>query len=432
MDKYFAAFVASSENCITSIILISVENMEGKRLIRTLRLQNFLSYGSEGIEVELQPLNVLIGPNASGKSNLIEAIGLLRATPKDLTVPIREGGGISEWLWKGEKGAPVALVEATVYYPEGIMPLRYRVCFTVVAQRLELMDEVIESERLGHLGETDPYFFYRYQGGRPVLNVRTTIESQPGTNQGRVQRSLRREDLSPDQSVLSQRKDPDQYPEITYLSNQFSEFRFYREWNIGRYNSPRMPQKPDLPEDFLLEDTSNLGLVLNDLQHRPQTKQLIIDKLKKFYEAVDDITTKVHGGTVQIFIHEKGLNQPIPANRLSDGTWRYLCLLTLLCHPTPPSLICIEEPELGLHPDILPTIAELLIEASQRTQLIVTTHSDGLISALTEVPESILVCERDESGSHLRRLEPEALKPWLERYSLGELWMMGEIGGTRW
>lgn len=406
--------------------------MEGKRLIRTLRLQNFLSYGSEGIEVDLQPLNVLIGPNASGKSNLIEAIGLLRATPKDLTVPIREGGGISEWLWKGEQGSPTALVEATLYYPEGIMPLRYRVCFTVVAQRLELVDEIIESERPGRLGETDPYFFYRYQDGHPVLNVRTKIESQPGTNLGRVQRSLRREDLSPDQSVLSQRKDPDQYPEITYLSNQFSEFRLYREWNIGRYTPPRMPQKPDLPENFLLEDASNLGLVLNDLQHRPGTKQLIIDKLKKFYDAVDDITTKIHGGTVQIFIHEKGLEHPIPATRLSDGTLRYLCLLTLLCHPTPPPLICIEEPELGLHPDILPIIAELLVDASKRTQIIVTTHSDVLVTALTEVPETILVCDHNETGSHLAPLEPEKLKQWLERYSLGELWRMGEIGGTRW
>jgi len=78
----------------------------------------------------------------------------------------------------------------------------------------------------------------------------------------------------------------------------------------------------------------------------------------------------------------------------------------------------------------LPTIAELLIEASQNTQLIVTTHSDTLVSALTNVPESILVCERDDEGTHLRRLEPESLKEWLEKYSLGELWRMGEIGGN--
>jgi predicted ATPase len=193
-----------------------------------------------------------------------------------------------------------------------------------------------------------------------------------------------------------------------------------------------MPQKADLPDDFLLEDASNLGLVLNDLQNRPGSRQVLLAKFKEFYEGAEEITTKIHGGTVQVFVHEKGLSQPIPATRLSDGTLRYLCLLVLLCHPTPPPLLCIEEPELGLHPDILATIAELLVQASQRTQVIVTTHSDALVSALTETPESVLVCDHDDAGTHLRRLGTDRLKKWLEKYSLGELWRMGEIGGTRW
>lgn len=408
--------------------------MEGKRLIRTLYLQNILSFGTECEEVTLEPLNVLIGPNASGKSNLIEAIGILRATPKDLTAPIRDGGGIGEWLWKGGKTIPTAKLEATVSYPEGIMPLRYRLCMTLAGQRLEIVDEAIENERPNRPAETDVYFFYRYQSGNPVLNVRTAIgvQARAGTDEGRTRRSLRREDLSAEQSVLSQRKDPDQYPEITYLGNQFANIRLYREWNLGRYTAPRMPQKADLPEDFLEENASNLGLLLNDLQNRSGSRQVLLQKFKEFYEEAEDITTKIHGGTVQVFVHEKGLSQPIPATRLSDGTLRYLCLLVLLCHPTPPPLLCIEEPELGFHPDILTTIAELLVEASQRTQLIVTTHSDALVSALTETPESVLVCEHDDAGTHLRRLETERLKKWLEKYSLGELWRMGEIGGTRW
>jgi len=294
---------------------------------------------------------------------------------------------------------------------------------------MEVIDEVIENENRTSSYEQDVYFFYRYQGGNPVLNVREVTQEQAGKDEGRRKRYLRRAELSPEQSVLSQRKDPDQYPEITYLGSIFNEMRLYREWNLGRYTAPRLPQKADLPDDFLLEDSSNLGLVLNDLQHRPIAKQQIIEKLREFYNEAEEISTKIHGGTVQVFIHEKGLSQPIPATRLSDGTLRYLCLLTLLCHPTPPPLLCIEEPELGLHPDILPVIAKLLIEASQRTQLIITTHSDALVSALTGVPDSILVCERDDEGTHLRHLEPAKLNEWLEKYSLGELWRMGEIGG---
>lgn len=398
--------------------------MEGYKFINSLKIQNLLSYGSSGETIDLQPLNVIIGTNGVGKSNLIEVLGLLQGIPTDLTKPIREGGGVNEWLWKGTKETPIALIEAIINYPEGRMPLRYRIDFTTVAQRLEIIDEAIENEHPNN-NKQNVAFFYRYQQGNPVLNARRITENEP------TRRQLRREDLKPDQSVLSQRKDPDLYPELSYLSNQFTQIRLYREWNLGRYTPPRMPQKLDLPEDFLLEDCSNLGLILNDLQHRIGSRK-IVENLQKFYEPVTDITIKIAGGTVQIFLHERGLNQPIPATRLSDGTLRYLCLLMILLHPTPPPLICIEEPELGLHPDILPTIAQLLIDASQKTQLIVTTHSDALISALSEIPESILVCERDERGSRMRRLEPEKLKDWLENHSLGDLWRMGEIGGNRW
>jgi predicted ATPase len=374
---------------------------------------------------------VLIGPNASGKSNLIEAISLLAATPKDLLEPIREGGGAAEWIWKGKRQARAEL-EATLYYPEGVMPLRYRLGFTVTHSRLEIVDEAIENDRASRPGTIKPYFFYAFQTGRPVINVRTTLEQKPGTEGDRKERALKREDVSPEQSILSQRKDVDLYPEITFVGTQFSRIRLYREWNLGRYTAPRLPQKADLPDDFLLEDCSNLGLVLNDLENRPDTKRKLLEKLQLFYEGVEDVRTKVQGGTVQVFFHERGLKTPVPATRLSDGTLRYLSLLLILCHPSPPPLICIEEPELGLHPDVLPALAELFVEASSRAQFIVTTHSDSLISAFSEIPETVIVCERSEDGTALRRLEPPKLAEWLSRYKLGELWRMGEIGGTRW
>ena len=406
--------------------------MNGSRFIHQLKIQNFLSYGSTEQIIDLQPLNVIIGTNASGKSNLLEVIGFLQASPKNLMKPIRDGGGAREWVWKGSKDiSPVAKIEALINYPDGTMPLRHRLEFALVAERLEITDEVIENEKITYPKQKDVYFFYRYQHGKPQINVRTTIGSRSPSKKASEYRNLMRESLKPDQSVLSQRKDPDLYPELTYISNQFAEIKLYREWTLGRYNAPRMAQKTDLPEDFLLEDASNLGLVLNNLQHHIGMNK-IIEKMQEFYALVEDITTKISNNTVQIFLHEKGLKQPVPATRLSDGTLRYLSLLTVLLHPSPPPLICLEEPELGLHSDILPTLANLLIAASQRTQLIITTHSDVLISAFSEVPEAVLVCERDETGSHLNRVNPNNVKSLLEEYTLGELWRMGELGGNRW
>ncbi len=378
--------------------------MEGKRFIHSLRLENLLSYGSEAEVIELEPLNVLIGSNASGKSNLIEALNILRATPTDLLVPFRQGGGISEFFWKGNKGVPVAKIQVTVEYPN--QPLSYRLMFTVAGRRLEVIEEEIENE-YSSFNERNNEFYYRYQSGHPVLKVKSDNSVQ------QIRRSIVPEGLIIDQSILSQRKEPDLYPELSYLSYKFSSIGIYREWDLGQQSEIRKPQKTDLVEHPLFEDASNLGLFLNNLQYKLGNRQ-VIDQIKKFYELAEELNIKVYGGTAQIFIREEGLTQPIPANRLSDGTLRYLFLMALLLDPTPPPLICIEEPEIGLHPDILPTIAEMLIEASQRTQLIVTTHSDALVSAIP--PKSVLVCERDDKGSHLRRLEPERLKSWLENY----------------
>jgi len=391
-------------------------------LLKSIKLTNFLSFGEPAEAVELLPLNVLIGPNGSGKSNLIEALELIRSAPKDLLTPICDGGGVRDWLWKGaptkNEDQVVATIDAVFANPKGPVPLRYVLSFTEVGQRFEIRDERIENER-PDAGHDKPYFYYRFENGHGVLNVK-----------GR-ERRLQHEEIDPTVSILAQRKDPDQYPELTYLGNVFSRIRIYREWSFGRYPPPRLPQKADLPNNWLEPDASNLGLVLNRLRREPAVKDRLRDALCALYEGIDDYDVQVEGGTVQVFFEEGHFT--VPATRLSDGTLRYLCLLAILCHPNPPPLMCIEEPELGLHPDVLPTLADLLKEASERTQLIVTTHSDVLVDALTDCPETVLVAEKTvESGTTLKRLNAEKLKLWLEKYRLGQLWTRGEIGGTRW
>jgi predicted ATPase len=386
--------------------------MEGKRLLHSIHLKNLLSYGSDGVKLPLEPLNVLIGPNASGKSNLIDAISLLAAAPRNLMAPFREGGTAEDWLWKGSPNNVAANIEVALEYPEeGEKGLRYHIVFSVRNFRLQ-----IEGERLKGRSGT---FLLRDPEGKYALTWRGDRFEEIEV------------ELDAQQSLMSEFRDPINHPQLTYMSSQFEEIRVFSGWPRGRDTLLRKPQGASLPDDFLLADGSNLGLILNDLQNRRDTKRLLLEKLRLIYAGIEDVTTKTQGGTIQIFFHEEGLETPVPAARLSDGTLHYLCLLTVLLHPDPPPLICIEEPELGLHPDIIPHIAELLLDAARRTQLIVTTHSETLVSALSAVPESIVVCERDDRGTRLRRLDPEPLKEWLERYRLGELWAMGEIGGNR-
>ena len=188
---------------------------------------------------------------------------------------------------------------------------------------------------------------------------------------------------------------------------------------------------PEQSNAFLDEDISNLGLMLNRLNSESRTKSELLKYLKTFYDGAEGIVTPIQGGLVDVRLVERG-GVSISAVRLSDGTLRWLALLTILLHDTPPPLVCIEEPELGLHPDIIPPLAQLLREASQRMQLIVTTHSDALVSELTDIPETVIVCEKENGSTVLKRLERKRLDAWLKTYSLGHLWRKGEIGGNRW
>lgn len=405
---------------------------EDARFIRSLRLRNLLSFGPDSDPIELGSLNVLIGPNGSGKSNVIEAIDLLRATASDLVDPVRAGGGTAEWLWKGVDEPPHAELEATLTYPKGIMPLRHRISFTVVGQRFGLVDEAVENERRRWPQDGDVQFYYRFREGDPSLRVSRTRDSKDQDDGGGRYRQPRLKGLTENESVLSQRLDPSRYPEITHLSDQYRQIKLFRNWELGRSSNLRRPQPVDSPNDFLAEDASNLGLVLNQLERTGNISDSLDVHFAKFYEHYKDFTVSIEGGTVQVFLREKDLNGWIPASRLSNGTLRFLCLASILCHPTPPPLICIEEPELGLHPDILPAIADMLIEASQRTQIIATTHSDILVAALTHIPEAVLVCEKESNATSVRRLDPDRLHEWLKDYSLGDLWLSGELGGNRW
>ncbi len=391
-------------------------------LIHKITLTNLLSFSS--LELELKPLNVLIGHNGSGKSNLIEALALIQSTPKGIAGPIREGGKITDWIWKGAAPQSQATIE-TVVRPrrsKDRINLRYKLSFASAGSRFEIVDERVENEK-PLTGHHEPRYYFFYMNGYPVINVGNPDDPNN-------KRRLKREDVDPEKSILAQRRDPDNYPELTYLADAFGKIRIYRDWSFGRYTPPRLPQRTDLATDFLDENCSNLGLILNNLHNQPEVKAKMLDALNALYPSVTDFGVSIEGGTAQIFLHEGRFS--IPATRLSDGTLRFLCLLAILCHPTPPPLICIEEPELGLHPDALAKLAELMRDASQRTQLIVTTHSDILVDEFTDTPEVVVTFEKTDEATMAARLDPKELEAWLDKYTLGEMRQSGHIGGNRW
>ena len=178
-------------------------------------------------------------------------MALLKSTAKDIRDTIRKGDGVTEWIWKGKADQP-ASVTAVIANPKGNQPLRHIFAFRSEQQLFRLEDEQIENER-PHSGETGSYFYYHYQHGRPVLNV-----------QGSEKRLIN-EDLTPDESILTKLRDPEAYPEISYLASVYERIRFYRKWQFGRNTLDilfRNPQRADSRNDILEEDFSNLGMFL--------------------------------------------------------------------------------------------------------------------------------------------------------------------------
>ena len=400
-------------------------------LLKSILLEGFLSYGPAATTIPLTALNVLIGPNGSGKSNLIEAISVLRAVPKDLPLPIRQGGGVKDWLWRdsttgaSQARLEIVLMEGRLAAPgkkkssklaSGMAAIRYRLVFGAEGDSFTVIDERIEQEQ----GKPKPYFYFGYEAGRPMLNVQ----------QEKAPRELQRADIDPAQSILSQRRDPEAYPELTRLADLLRRILIYRSWQFGPDSAVRSSCRADVRTDILSESFDNLPARLAVLMGGPVLKRRLLELIGELAPGFEDLSIIPEGGRLQLYLTEG--SRVVPAQRLSDGTLRYLCLLAILLDESPAPLIVIEEPELGLHPDMLPTLRDLLVSASARTQLIVTTHSTQLVDAMTDHADSVLVCEKHNGPSMVSRLSQEEVNRWRSEGSLGSLWMSGHFGGTRW
>ena len=381
----------------------------------SIRLRNLLSFRE--LELELRPLNVLIGPNASGKSNLIDVIGLLRAAPDDFRRALARGGLPQDWFWKGKGKLDSAEIDVVLDKPRR---LAYHLALEPAGESsFEIVSESLLPIEPG-------------ESGRPGLFTRRLSEltihslAEPG---GRPTEKTER--VSPQQSALEMLGSPLVAEEPAAVARQFRSIRIYRDWDTSRDSPIRQGISAAEPGEWLAEDGSNLTLVLSRIQPTEEGDR-IHGYLESLHEGFEKLFTIPERGAMFLRIRERNLGL-IPATRLSDGTLRFLCLMAALFDPDPPPLICIEEPEIGLHPDALQLVAEALQEASKRMQIIVTTHSEALVDALSADPESVLVCEKDlDNSTRILRLEADRLARWLERYRLGELWRKGEIGGNRW
>jgi len=393
--------------------------------IEQITLENFLSYGPGPYTFDLRSLNVLIGPNGSGKTNLIEAFEVLRAAPKDVFRPFRTGGGLATWIFNENRNAwtrNTATLEIVsrwlVDVPDAWCSVSYRIGFMHFDGRGEVDFESIAVTSKNEA--PDPSFYLRRRGSEAEL--------KQASEGGWADREVSELDRS--LSTLAQIRDPGSYPHLAHIGDRLGAIQIFRSWTFGPRAIARSGCSPDVRTDRLEEDFSNLPARLQEMRRKPAVKRRFQQLLGELAPGYEDFEVFPQGGALHLYLTEGEHN--ISAQRLSDGTLRYLCLLAILLDPPNGGVIIIEEPELGLHPDMLGTLRDLLVEASETAQIIITTHSTMLVDAFTEHPESIVVCEKPEGSTSLRRLSRADVDGWSDKGSLGLLWMSGQFGGTRW
>jgi predicted ATPase len=373
-----------------------------KGAIRKISINGFKSI-RELHEFELRDLNIIIGANGSGKSNFVQVFQLLMAmTHKGLQKFILENGGADNFLHNGPKST------------------------TEISMEFEF-----ESNSDHRVGSN----FYRFKLNPTVEETFLVSEERKyvTTNWRSYGNPYRESGLYDERNERSNDGNFNGVGHFVYES--------IAHWMVYHFHdtSASAPmRRSEIIEDNtrLRNNGSNIAPFLLNIKNQTFYQSYyrdIVNAVRLVIPFFDDFRLDVikmgEAEKVKLGWQQKGSDFPMQPYHLSDGSIRFICLATALLNPFPPSVIVIDEPELGLHPEAIRILGELIQDAAKRTQIIVATQSPLLLDQFSI--EDIVVVNRKEGQSTFERLNREDFNEWLNNYSVGELWSKNVIqGGT--
>lgn len=352
--------------------------------IQSVEIKNFKSIRDSG-KIELGKINVLIGPNGVGKSNFIGFFKFLREIVRGrIQLYVAVNGTADDFLYFGPKHA--SFLAGTVTF-----------------------DNDLENE----------YAFEMIPDQRPGLIFRSESSNH---NQGEsiLSEGGNRESLLKEGSMFRD----------GYLREHMASFDVY---HFHDTSTTAAVKRPCNLTDYskLREDGGNLAAFLYLLKNAHPGPfryiQQVVRTIAPYFDEFVLVPDEMDANLIQLRWREKGFEKLFSGHNLSDGTLRMICLATLLMQPKPPATIIIDEPELGLHPEAIQVLGGLIRKASHSAQIIISTQSVQLLEEFD--PSDIIVVERKDEQTVLSRLSSEKLMPWLEEYSLGQLWQKNVLGG---
>lgn len=359
--------------------------------LKKISIKGFKSI-KELVDFELSNLNVFIGSNGAGKSNLIEFFEVIKRIPdKNVNSFIMQNGGINDFFFQGRKNTEK--IEVNLMFND----VQYS--FNLLERSSPAGTSFIDDEKMGSIQNIQPIV-----GGIYSNELNQADDEQALSIAGKT---------------------------FTAIHENIKKWQIFHLNDTSKTASIRHTESV-ADDDYLRSDAANLAPFLLKLKnHFSESYQEIINAVKMVMPFFDDFKLDIKdfgkGKELNLAWKQKGSDYPFSPFHLSDGSIRFIALATALLQPEPPSMIIIDEPELGLHPEAIHILAELIKDASKRTQLVVATQSPVLINNF-EVKD-IVVVNRKNGASTFKRLNEDDFKVWLEDYSVGELWTKNVIAG---
>jgi len=361
-----------------------IKKVNDSHQLGRLKLEGYKSIAE--CELELGRLNVLIGANGAGKSNFISFFKLIsKMLDEKLQLAVGTAGGPDALLHFGRK--QTEKLNAELYFGNN-------------GYKFELAPTDDNRMIFNH----ESLWWNMHGDWQPKAgHFETCVESQKGNT-----------------AIYD------------FVVPAMRSWRVYHFHDTS--HTAKVKQIHGINDNqYLREDASNLAAYLYHLKNQhPSHYRRIVKSIQLVAPFFGDFHLRPTTDNVdKIQLEWTELNQDIPfkANELSDGTLRFICLATVLLQPEAymPSVILIDEPELGLHPYAIAVLAALMSSAAEAHQLIISTQSVELVNEFAA--EDLIVVNRENSASTFKRLDETALKEWLEDYTLGELWKKNLLGG---
>lgn len=405
-------------------------------MIKKIAITNFYSFGEAVIEMHPRT-NILIGINGSGKSNFMKAIRLLKEGVAGIGLNkhiLDNLGGFDNIYFKGDtNGTPTNRISIE-YTIDGKSIAGGRhgfdftedIIYTITLVRSPSYQNyyVIES-----LKSERGYVYLDFKNGEGHLSETTNGKVEKGT---KPQQSLiKYTDFDPQELAIREVSDTDRYNAITTAKKAIRDIVVYDYFDTTPKSNIRKPMLPT-SEKRLSPDGTNLPQILNTIKinYKPSYKK-IADMLNEVNPNFSGFDFNFIGGNIELMLEEKGLNSSVHVSNISDGTLRYLCLLSILHNPDRGKLVCIDEPEVGLHPDMIVNIANAIKEASEGSTIIISTHSENLLNYF-DVENLKVFDKNDFNATIVSSYSSAQFADWYEEFSMGQMWKQGDFGGVRY